>query len=246
MKKFLKVFLFIICLCPIVLLAACQSPSSYLITAKPSDSILGSVQGALTEQQTEGTGITLTAKENSPQTNPFICWVKDYKKVVSTEKSLNITYNSYTAGFYTAIFAEKEYKNMRYACLSNILFDGNEYSSVNYEISTALMAAGSNEYSEFTNGELTVGTEIKTDCTSVLYLGGGGVNNEYKFNIKLNLTPITETETTIKEYTFSINELLKPEKFNGTDKCVITHEIPALNSSISLVFTKLSSTTFNN
>ncbi len=248
MKKFIKVFLLILCLCPIVLLTACQSPSSYLITAKPSDSILGSVQGALTEQRTEGTGITLSAKENIAQTNPFICWVKDYKNVVSTEKSIYLTYNAETAGFYTAVFAENEPKNMRYACLSNILFDGTEFSSLSYEISTALMAAGSNEYSPFTSGDLTVGTELKTDCRSVLYFGGavGGVGNEYKFNIKVNLTPVAGSETTITEYSFSITELLNSSKFNGTDKCVITHNISALDSTISLVFTKLSVNTYSN
>ena len=125
MKKFIKTFLIFLLLAPMLLLAACSDPSSYVITASPSDSLLGSVQGVSTEAMTEGTKITLVAKENTntATSNPFICWVKDQTKVVSTEKSLELTYNATTAGNYTALFSETDPQKMMYVSIGDISLD---------------------------------------------------------------------------------------------------------------------------
>ena len=121
MKKSLKIFLTCLFLCPLLILTACQSPAQYSITTNPSDSSLGSIPESSEinlNKKNEGTKITLSIKENYPETNPFICWIKDYKKVVSSEKNLDLTYNAENEGNYTAVFEETSLNKMMFSSLT--------------------------------------------------------------------------------------------------------------------------------
>ena len=241
MKKNLKIFVFLICLCPLILLTACTPPEKFLISALPSDSSLGSVQGVLTEKKEEGSKITLTAKENNSENNPFICWVKDYKTVVSNTKRLNLTYNSSSAGHYTAIFEEDSSSKMMFSCLSKIDFQPAGYTTINYEIYSALITSGSDEYAKFINGSYTIGSDSEVDKMQVIYFGGVGVNNEYKFKVNLKMLDVQGMET---QYEFQINSLLNRNNFEG-ENCTISHHVSDFNADISLTFEKLTFGKYN-
>ncbi|MCI8555198.1 MAG: hypothetical protein HFI85_01305 [Clostridia bacterium] len=242
MKKSLKVFMSVLCLCPLLLLAGCEKPASYKITAMPSDSILGYVQGAYNnEQKTEGSKITLVARENSPETNPFICWVKDYKKVASTSKSLPLTYNKSTAGSYTAVYAENSHTQMMFATLSKVSFETEQYTTINYEILTTGGTSGSENSSSFAAGSFSASEEYKTDLDSILYFGNVNTNYDFRLQVKLKLLNSQNAETT---YDIPLMPSINRASFDDTGTAVINLDIPVLYSSITLTFEKLNSTMY--
>ena len=243
MKKILKVFMFILCLCPLILLSACTPPQKYTISSMSSDPMLGSVQGTINGEVEEGNKVTLVAKEldGKIETNPFICWVKDYRSVVSSSKNLTLTYNSKTAGHYTAVFAEDSPTKMRFASLSSISFESQDYSSANYQILYAVTSTGSNNYNPFINGNVNTNAEIKTDNKTIVYFGSVDANNEYNFNVKVKMLNSQNIET---EYEFQINTLLSSSSFDSEGKCTISQTVEAINTTITLVFEKLNSDMF--
>ncbi len=238
MKKICRTLLLVLFIFPLLLLSACKSSGSYLISALPSDSSLGSISGVLTEQKQEGTKITLVAKETKPSTNPFICWIKDYKNVISTSSSLSLTYNAGSAGNYTAVYEEDSPNKMMYACLSKVSLNSDVYTSVAYDLNSTLLSSGSNDFSIFNSGNFTVGSEYKTDCKAVLYFGSAGTNNDYKFSIKLRLATGPNSETYYEE---QIRELLNKNSFDSEGKCIIKQDITIHNTTVnlSLTFQKL-------
>lgn len=246
MKRSLKVFLLLLCLCPVLILTACTSPATYLITAIPSDSSLGTIQGAYNnEQLAEGTTITLIAneKQETSLTNPFICWVKDYKTVVSTEKELSLTYNQATQGNYTAVFEETSPKKMLFASINKINCSVEGYSTVNYTIKYARTNSGSSDFVELEKGSYTNGQEYSTSNQSLIYFGNAGSNYEYKIQIDLVFVTTTGGETS---YNVSFKDLLNKDSFDTTGKAEMTEQIDILNTSITLTFQKLNSTLYNN
>ena len=239
MKKFIKIFLFVLVLCPVMILSACTSPPTYLITALPSDMHLGKVIGAYNnEQLAEGTNITLTAIESNSQTNPFICWVKDYKKVVSTEKELSLTYGQSSTGHYTAVFEESNLTNMMFASLNNISFNPEGYESVNWTVKYARTTSGSS-YNELETGSFAPG-EFATSNQSIIYFGSAGSN--YEYNITIELTLQTGDATT--DYTVNFRDLLSKNVFDETGSVTITEYIEFCNADISLKFQKLNTTLY--
>lgn len=244
MKKSVKIFLILLCLCPILLLTACTSPATYLITAVPSDSSLGVIQGAYNnEQLSEGTNITLiaTEKQETALTNPFICWVKDYKTVVSTEKELSLTYSQSTAGNYTAVFNETSQNKMMFASINKINCSVEGYSTINYTIKYARVNSGSSDFIELENGSYTNGQEYNTNNTSLIYFGNAGANYEYKIQIDFVFVTATGGETS---YSVSFTDLVNKESFNNSGKTELTEQIEILDSSVTLTFQKLNSTMF--
>ena len=195
MKKYLKVILSSLCLGFACLFTACVSPAQYLITTNPSDSSLGSVIEASQvnlNTKAEGSRITLTAKENTT-TNPFICWIKDYKTVVAKDKQINLTYNAASAGNYTAVFSESTQNKMMFASLASVKFeidsDNDEgYTEVQYNIQYAILSTGSENYSTLTENHFNLqDTQVNTDNRSVLYFGKVGANYEYALKVNVVL-----------------------------------------------------------
>ncbi len=243
MRKIFKFFMIVLCLCPVILLSACTSPAKFLITAGKSDNELGSIQGNLNNEMEEGTKITLLAKEHYPESNPFICWVKDYNKVASTKKSLTLSYNKNTAGHYTAVFAES-LSSMRFSSLSNIKFESENYVNGEFEIYSALTSTGSDNFTLFSSGKTEINEEFKTDNKNIIYLGEANSNsnyNEYKFKVKVKMT---NSQNIQNEYEFEINTLLNYKSFDSDGNCILKQSVNLLNTTLTLTFSKLSTLTF--
>ncbi len=239
MKKILNIFMLILCLCPVLLMTACKSHGKFLIKAGTSDRELGYFQGAINVEMEEGKKVTLVAKELLSESNPFICWVKDYSKVVSTSKSMTLTYNKRTAGHYTAVFADSNAK-MRFSALTSINFESENYSSVEYQISSALTSAGSDNFTTFVSGKIETNTDFKTDNKNIVYLGTANSDNnynEYKYKVKVKMITSQNIQT---EYEFEVGNLLSYKSFDNEGKCVLTQNITAIETNLSLTFTKLS------
>ena len=243
MKKSVKIFLSILCLCPILLLTACSSSTYYTINVYWSDSSLGSVVGNYTNpRQLEGTTMTLIANENNAtaSTNPFICWIKDDSQVVSTNKELSLTYNSSTAGDYVALFEETNPSGMIYMTLDNLVVSGiSSYSNVNFTLSYATIG-NSNVYVNFESGTLSEIGEFISDHTSVLCFGGANElsTNQYRFRIEITIPiedgSVTNTYTSqryISNSTFN-NQLTTSLTITGTENISITLNFEKLNSSL--------------
>ena len=241
MKKFLKILLIILIICPVVTLAACKAKGSYLISALPSESSFGSIEGADNKtQHVEGTKISLVANEKNSTNNPFICWIKDYKKVVSTSKHLSLTYNKKNAGHYTAVFKENYKNKMAFVYFKSLDVEAEGYSSINYQLKYALISKGSDEFSDFANGSFTIGgeQEQQTDKETVLYMGNTRENNEYKFDITVVLTNAS-SETL--ELDLEFNTLLNKTLFNedGNAKLTTTYTQENINTTFTLNFEKI-------
>ncbi len=241
MKKNLKFFVLALCLCPLLLLSACTTPDKFMISAKPSDPTLGSVQGVKNTEIEEGNKITLTAKENKADTNPFICWIKDYKTIVSTDKNINLTYNASTAGHYTALFDEQNQAGMLFASLSEISFSPENYISAKYDITYSNVTSGSSDYFGYLSESYSTEPAVKTNTKSVLYFGGAGTNNTYKFNVTITLQA---GQTNERKYSFQVNDLLSKSSFDNDGKYVVTQYLEPFETEISFTFEKLNKTMF--
>ena len=249
MKKSFKIILFLFCLCPIVLLTACGSPEKFFILARVSDYTLGSFQGLVEDQyQPEGTSINLIANESpeTAETNPFICWVKDNKSVITTEKSLPLTYSAATAGTYTAVFHTSKQEQMRYSSLNKISLENAEnYASVEYSISYANITSDSDSLMILEEGKYNLEAEYKTDNKSLLYFGKPGENNEFKILINLKLFT---AEGSYFEIPLEYENLLTSSDFDTNGTANITQECNSdmLDASIpiTLTFQKLNSSMY--
>lgn len=253
MKKTLKIILSGIFLASAILFSACTSPEQYQITVYPSDSTLGAVLEASEvnlNTKAEGTKISLTARELNAE-NPFVCWIKDYKTVVSNEQVLNLTYDKNTAGNYTAVFKEPSYNGMVFASLSNISFELDErvdvpYNQVEYVVNYAEISNGSNNYNVLCEGSFSLNQNpYSTGNKSVLYFGKPGNMNEYVVNVILTLKAADGSSYPL---TFSFDEFftekfIKNYEFNGQQNLVLSEDHTEGFGTLTITFSKLDSTT---
>lgn len=235
MKKSKKILISTLCLCPMLLLTACVPPPNYLITASSSDSTWGRAEGAIAEEMPEGTEMLLTVAETSPTDHPFICWVKDYKTVATTESIFKLSYTEETAGHYTAVF-EDEASKMLFATLSSIEFDGSGYTNIDYTLNYSSSASGSNNYSQLSSGTFDPNAVYNTDLTSVLYFGSLGSVTEYKFEINV---AITDSVGAITNHTIRFAQKVDNSTFAGTSSCQISAQVGETETNIKLTFQKL-------
>lgn len=233
MKRKLK-YLFAICLCPL-LLTACTPPPSYIINANPSDLKLGSVKGATLDEKEEGSQINLEAIENYSETNPFICWVKNGRNVVSTDKKLDLTYSESTAGSYTAVFEEEDSKKMRYSTLTRIDCQPEGYSNVSFKLSVSTISSGSTNYTPFIEGSMSNGEGFITDSNTICYMGSADGANVFRFQISFELEAGDKTDKFIYVFNNTLNDTL----FNDAGICTITEHFDDLKTDITLTFNKL-------
>lgn len=230
MKRSKKILLATLLLCPLVMLSACVPPPSYLITTSSSDSTYGRVNGDRKDKMVEGSKITLSVIEDDPLNHPFVCWVKDYKTVVSAENALEIEYNEDTAGHYTAVFHE-ETTSMRFTTLSSIDVETTGFVSIEYKLDYSSSSSGSSNYSLLTEGTFETSSLYKTDNTSVLYFGTLGSNIEYKFIMNAILTD-SQGNSSNHQFQFS-------DKVNS-DMTTISATDETSNTTITLTFEKIS------
>lgn len=233
MKRKFK-YLFAIFLCPFIL-SACTLPSSYTITANYSDGELGVVKGDTMEAKEEGSEITLEAIEKKPETNPFICWIKNGRSVISIEKTLKLTYDASTAGSYTAVFEEDNYNKMRYASLTQIDCQPEGYSNISFKLSVSAISSGSTSYTPFIEGSINNGESFMTDNTKICYLGSADGANVYRFQISFELG----TGDNPDKFIYVFNNTLNDSLFDDSGICTITENLQEINTDIKLTFNKL-------
>ncbi len=248
MKKSIKILLILLLICPMVILSACTSPAQYLITALPSDSNLGTIQGAFNnEKLSEGTQINLLAveKQSTAFTNPFICWIKDYKTVVSTNNQLSLTYNSENAGNYTAVFSETSQSKMMFASINKINFSLENMTTINYEIQYARINSGSSNFASLEIGSYANIEEYFTSNKNVVYFGSAGSNYEYMIKVNLNMQQSSGAET---EYSVTFTTILNKDLFNSNGTALLTENLNIFDvqTQITITFQKLNSTMYNN
>ncbi len=234
MKKSIKSLMFILLLCPLLLLTACVPPDTFLVTASSSEPAWGRVTGAPNEYLEEGTQIMLDVIENDTDTHPFIGWIKDYNKLVGTENQMELVVNEENAGHYTAIFDESA-NSMRFATLTGVKLTSTEYTSANFIVNYSVSTSGSSNYNPFADGALLSGETFASDRTSIIYFGALGSNREYKFEILLELTSAEST----KNETIRFSEKLVNATFAESNTCEISAQIDE-TTSVTLTFQKLS------
>lgn len=244
MKKSLKLILSAIAFSSAFLFVACTPPNYYSISAFPSDSNIGSVAEATlinSNPQAEGTKITLNARENFPETNPFVCWVKNHEDIVSTVSSIDLTYNAKSQGRYTAVFKETNLSGMMYSVLSNIKYtnSGAYFNSIKYTVEYARISTGSDIYNEFNNGELYVNNAYSPRKEKVLYFGEPGNSYNYKIRVNLDLT----TGNTTTSISFDFSDLLGQDKFESKENYTITKDYTGYGN-LTLIFSKINTNTF--
>ncbi len=234
MKKSIKTLLFVLLICPLLLLSACVPPDTFTITASSSEPAWGRVTDSPNEAVDEGTALSLGIIEIEQAEHPFIGWVKDYEKFVSNKATLELTANAENAGHYTAIFDE-EANNMRFATLTAVAFDSSTYSSATFKINASVSTSGSSNYKAFAEGTLSAGELFETDLSSIIYFGALGSTREYKFEILLELS--NAEGTTSKTIKFS--DKLANDTFASTANCEISASIGETDT-VTLSFQKLS------
>ncbi len=239
MKKSIKTLLLALLVCPLLLLSACVPPDTFTITASSSEPAWGRVTGSPNEAVDEGTSLSLGIIETSQEDHPFIGWVKDYEKYVSSEGTLELTANAENAGHYTAVFDE-DANSMRFATLTQVFLDSSTYSSATFKINASVSTSGSSNYKAFAEGTLTAGDAFETDLSSIVYFGALGSTREYKFEILLELS---NAEGTVSK-TIKFSNKLANDTFASTSACEISAMIDE-NDSVTLSFQKLSKDMYN-
>lgn len=236
MKKSKKILLACSVLSPILLLSACTTPPSHLITASPSENLWGSISGITNTEMQEGTRAKMTAVEFDGQNHPFVCWIKGNSKIFSTDKSVNLEYNDATAGHYTALFDDQP-TGMRYSAITAITFSSSEYTNIDFSLNYSSSISGSNNYFYYTQGSTEQSLTYETDKQTVLYFGSLSDSIEYKFEIKLTLTDVYGS---LKNHTLKFTEKLKAASFGNSAEYAISDTIGEENITITLDFEKLS------
>ena len=236
MKKSIKIFLLLLLICPAIILSACVPPPSYMITSSSSEPLWGRASGNKTSNMQEGTEITLVATENYAETQPFICWIKDYEKVYSLLKELPLTYSENTAGHYTAVFEDSSDK-MLFATFSSIELEANGYSKITFDLKYSNSVTGSNNYKSFASGEFDPKSIFISDHSSVLYFGPLGNDVKYKFNMFITLTDNVGNQSQY-ELKFSQQEIINSSFSNGVFQ--MSETIGNTGIDMNLKFEKLS------
>lgn len=241
------------CLIPCIGMFACTTKLNYLITALPSDSLLGTIEGADNQsEKIEGTTLTLKAKAKG--TSQFVCWVKDNEKIVDGKKdepsTLNLVYGKDTAGSYTAVFrkSETDFSSMLYTKIKSIGIDNftqseiTEGIQINAQIEWARLDMGSTNFDKsYTFENLTTGETLSaTSNYDVFYFGKLGQNLEYSFQGKIIVSGY-DSNNTLTTQTYSINfsqNLTKNSEFNENGQFVLTGTFNN-NAQVSLLISKL-------
>lgn len=250
-KKGLKVLFSALILVPMIFLASCGITQYYTITTiSSSEATIGQASGGSDVAKAEGTAVTLTATELAPETNPFICWIKDNSKIVSFERVYSTTYSAETEGNYTALFEKSRLSAMRYATITDITVTDQNGANINgniqiqYAYSTSSSVWHSLENLALENGS------AETDKTNLVYFGsasGQSTQSVFIFNAILEQTAGQSTTT----YTVAFNNRLidatpgeNQVTFNENGQCTLTAS--ASNNSggtitISITLSKINS-----
>lgn len=245
MKK-LKKILMIVFLMPILLLASCSDPSSFVITASPSDRILGTVRGAIDGAVTEGNKVTLTAYENAntANTNPFLCWIQNQSFVVSTDRSIELTYNAQSAGNYTALFAEQDLSKMMYAAPSTIEINSQlEVQTINFSLQYA-RSTSSSDFHNLISSSFANGTPFQSDYKNVLYLGNA--LSSYSYIIRLEISLVYNDGSTSSPYIVEFDNEVIRNSFDSSGNLAISEYDTVTASTVTVTFTKLHTSLFAN
>lgn len=234
MKKLIKILLSFLCLCPLLLLTACSASTYYVINVSSSDDYIGTFSNNRNNnpRQLEGTSITLTAIEKSPS-NPFICWIKDNKTVISTNSKLQMKYSGQTAGNYTAVFEETP-SGMMYTALDNLRINNSNYYGTNFALYYSNTISGNDMYVELERGSIGSDGTFNSSHTSVLYLGSVGTINSFQYKFKIEFTASDGNMQF-----FETTAVLSNSTFNNTNTASVTIT-DSSSSDITLNFEKLS------
>lgn len=226
-----KLLLCSLILLPIMLIAGCGSPKQYSITTKSSNALLGSASGGSTSTFIEGTDVKLIA---TPKTGiEFLCWIKDYQKVTSTESTTTIKVNANTTGNYTALFQEESHRSMIYIGLSEISYEGDgDYSKIDYSV----------RYAPANNTEAFAVLESGSSETNVIDAFSGSVFRifensnyiSYIFDVTLTITNRAGTSSTTLPFTNAGNDMMvENAQFAEDGTATIT------KSGLTLKFSKI-------
>ena len=129
-KKFFA--LFALLLIPTFALFGCGKSQSFYIYVQTSNASLGTPTELSQYPYEKGSTVTISTSETEPDKNPFLCWVKDTSRVVSTKKSFDIVVDENTQGLYSAVFEGAS--QMNFATLTGINYTGSEYASFSYTV----------------------------------------------------------------------------------------------------------------
>lgn len=238
-KSFIKICLVFVLFLSLVLLTACGETAYFTISALPSDAQLGSIDGVQDESLSEGTRITLTAREKNAETNPFLCWVHNDGTIVSTNTNLDLTYNESTQGNYTAIFAEQSPSQMMYASITQISATlPSDVASLDVVLLSATVEDGSNIYSTKLSGNLENGI-LETDKTSVVCFRDETGSNSFTFQLQISIN-YTDGSHSTQSYTLNFNTTLTRTLFGSNSTYSISQNDTNLGTTISITFEKLS------
>ena len=243
MKKFVRICLFLILLLPISFLSACGQVKYFIITANPSDSLLGSIDGIQDGALSEGSKVTLVAKEKRAETNPFICWVYNDNKIVSQEKSYTVTYKDSTQGNYTAVFSELNPQQMMYASITNISADlPDDIESLNVTLKSARNESGTTNYTNILSGSIQKDTPIETDKTNVVCFRDENGTYTYSFQMEIIINYSDGSQLT--PYNFTFTNSINKELFENNLTYTLTAKDNTSKAEISVTFEKLSTSLF--
>ena len=241
MKKSLKLLFSLMLIMPILLLASCGITQYYTITAVSSEKVFGTVNGGSDVAMAEGSEAKLIASENYPETNPFVCWIKNNNKVVSFDKTYTLTYSASNQGKYTAFFEESDITKTRYATISNIQIEGVTTGSIEIKY---YYATSSSNYQTLEKLQINNGI-TQTDKTNLVYFGGAdGETN--KIILSFQAIVVVQTGTGNTTYTINFNSPLV-DSTPTSNQVTFDNENAILQASsgnginITLTFTKISS-----
>ena len=193
MKKSKFLFLFALLLVPLMLFTACDELSYYRIAVNSNDSTLGGISPSGASNFKGGAQVKLKATPNpsTASTNPFVCWVKDNKEIISLDSETAITVSADTEGEYTALFEKTDRQNLMYFALREIEFefDSEAYSSFDYEI--AYKTSTNSQEVEFMSGNSTSSTanfvfDVKTPVISIFDSDITPINYDLVIKLTLN------------------------------------------------------------
>lgn len=246
MKNKLKLVLSLLLLMPIMLLASCGITQYYTITCLSSDETLGRASGGSDVAKAEGSTISLSVTELSPQSHPFVCWIKDNSKIVSFEKNYSTTYSAQSQGNYTAFFQENA-SGVAYATITEIAIEGVNNGSVQVQYANT---NSSSNYRTLENLSFSDGV-CQTDKTNLIYFGGASGSdgiNEFVFRVVVSV-PTSSGGTT--NYTITIDSTLVntstadqgQTNFDSQGQCTLTGT-NGDNINLTITLSKLSAALF--
>lgn len=198
-RKFFAMFtiLFI----PFLALVGCGETKTFSVTTNSSNEDLGTGSGGSLDLFNEKSKVTLKATELKGNTNPFLCWIKDRSRVVSSDKEYQITVREATAGEYTAVFQETHAQSMRFATLNKISYVGTEsftnfsytvtYELANQPITLCEGEIGQNEMNVFDGNVFDLSSDANLSFTIHINASNSVAEISYPDYVVKNLTNST-------------------------------------------------------